>query len=49
VFPLAYWRWRVTRILEDTHLVPTQMAAASALLAQIDEAMESTQPLARAG
>ncbi|WP_250469578.1 hypothetical protein [Caballeronia sp. GAFFF2] len=48
VLPLAYWRRRVMQILETRHLVPAQLAVASALLAQIDSAVEAETPLAKA-
>lgn len=48
VLPLAYWRRRVMQILETRHLVPAQLAVASALLAQIDSAVETETPLAKA-
>ncbi|KXV03234.1 hypothetical protein CR51_18820 [Caballeronia megalochromosomata] len=48
VFPLFYWRRRVTRLLETRHLLPAQLAAASSLLDIIESASPDVRPLAKA-
>ncbi|WP_250518985.1 hypothetical protein [Caballeronia sp. ATUFL_M1_KS5A] len=37
---MSYWRCRVTRILKTRHLLPAQLAIASALMAEIDAASD---------
>lgn len=47
VFPLPYWRRRVVVVMATRHLLPAQLAVASALLAQIDCAAEVQVELAK--